>query len=294
LTIVDVSAPIFGELTDNGDGSYVYTPRPGFEGLDSFSYTVEDPSGAQATAVIYVNVYGEFLDGGGPGTSPDDSTVDPGPLGTVPSSGLDTEPPKIIPELRGGGGGTGIFDGFGDASFSTSTFESTAEAVMLDEQGDSKPKIKPQKFLYDGVLDGFEFQGFAMNTVGINQDILWQALDDMQHQMSGLDESSDRSFIISSIMSGSGLLLTTGLISWVLRGGALASTLLSTMPLWRGMDPLPMLAGRKKKKKKKKDAMTDTQNMDRSQEPGLSGADRDAEKMFGDSVTPTDGARGAG
>jgi hypothetical protein len=166
--------------------------------------------------------------------------------------------------------------------------------MLLDEQGDSRAKIKPQKFLYDGVLDGFEFQGFAMNTVGINQDILWQVLDDMQRQMSGTDESSDRSFLISSIMGGSALLLTTGLISWVLRGGALASTLLSTLPLWRGIDPLPLLAGRKKKKKKKKDAITDTQIMDRSQELDHSGAARDAEQMFGDSATPTDDSRGAG
>jgi hypothetical protein len=97
-------------------------------------------------------------------------------------------------------------------------------------------------------------------------------------------------------MGSSALLLTTGLISWVLRGGALASTLLSTMPLWRGMDPLPMLAGRKKKekKKKKKDAITDTQIMDRSQDLDHSGAAGDVERMFGDSATPTDDSRGAG
>ena len=47
LTIVDVSTPLFGQLTDNGNGSYIYTPQPGFEGLDSFTYTVEDPNGAR-------------------------------------------------------------------------------------------------------------------------------------------------------------------------------------------------------------------------------------------------------
>ena len=95
-------------------------------------------------------------------------------------------------------------------------------------------------------------------------------------------------------MGGSGLLLTTGLISWVLRGGALASTLLSTLPLWRGMDPLPMLAGRKKKKKKKKGSISDTQIMDRSEELGHSGAASNAEQMFSDSAKPEDDSRGAG
>jgi hypothetical protein len=164
--------------------------------------------------------------------------------------------------------------------------------VWLDEMGDSSAKSKPQKFLYDGILDGFEFQGFGLKTVGINQEILWQALDDMKHQMSGLDESSNRSFLISSVTGGSGLLLTTGLISWVLRGGALASTLLTTVPLWRGVDPLPLLAGRKKKKKKEK-AITDTQLIDRSQESDLSRTMIDAERMFADSAKPTDDSRGA-
>jgi len=296
-------------LIDNGDGSYIYTPRPGFEGLDSFSYTVEDPSGAQATAVIYVNVYSQ-IPVGGIGPLSDDSKVDPepatggtgfDPLEVVPGSrpdtatsdADDTDSPRTVPEFSGGHGGTGKPAGVGGSGFSTSTFELTAEAVLLDKQGDGHAKSKPQKFLYDGILDGFEFQGFGMNTVGINQDILWQALDDMQRQMSGLDESSDRSFLISSVMGGSSLLLTTGLISWVLRGGALASTLLSTMPLWRGMDPLPLLAGRKKKKKKK-DAITDTQIMDRSQELGHSGTAGDEEQIFSDSAKRTDDSRGAG
>ena len=299
-------------MIDNGDGNYIYVPRPDFEGLDSFSYTVEDPSGAQATAVIYVNVYSEVLDSG-LAASPVDSTVEPmpstggtgpGPLEIVPGSQTDTatpvaddtDPLKTASEYSGGHGGTGIPTGVGDPGFSTSTFGLTADAVLLDEQGDGHAKSKPQKFLYDGILDGFEFQGFGMNTVGVNQDILWQALDDMQRQMSGLNESSDRSFLISSVMGGSSLLLTTGLISWVLRGGALASTLLSTLPLWRGMDPLPLLAGRKKKdrKKKNKDAITDTQVMDRSQEVGHSGAVRNEEQMFADSDTHKDDSRGAG
>ena len=32
--------------------------------------------------------------------------------------------------------------------------------------------------------------------------------------------------------------LTAGLVGWFLRGGALISALLSSMPLWRGFDPL--------------------------------------------------------
>ena len=89
-------------------------------------------------------------------------------------------------------------------------------------------------------------------------------------------------------------MLTTGLIAWVLRGGALASALLSTLPLWRSMDPLPLLAARKKKKEDKRIPITDTQIMDRAEEPGESRAARDAEQMFSGPDERKDDSRGAG
>jgi len=295
-------------LIDNGDGSYTYALPSGFEGLDSFSYTVEDPSGAQATAVIYVNVIGETPVVGF-GTSPVDSTVDPGPptAGTesetfeiTPGSEPDTATPdtddtdssETHPEISGGHGGLGIPAAVGGVGFSTSTFDFNAEVEMADGLGDGQPKNRIQKFQYDGVLDGFEFQGFGLKPVGINQEVLWLALDDMQRQMSGLDDSSNRSFLIASVTSGSGLLLTTGLISWVLRGGALASTLLSTVPLWTGVDPLPLLAGRKKKKKE--DAITDTQLIERAQEFRHSRTTKEVENMFANPANSSDDSRGAG
>ena len=42
-------------------------------------------------------------------------------------------------------------------------------------------------------------------------------------------------------------MLTTGFVTWVLRGGALASALLTSMPAWRGFDPLVIVVARRKK-----------------------------------------------
>ncbi len=51
-----VTAPAHGKLTLNADGSFTYTPEPGFTGTDSFVYQVCDSEGAcsQATATIDV------------------------------------------------------------------------------------------------------------------------------------------------------------------------------------------------------------------------------------------------
>ena len=45
LTVIVTQAPEHGELVDNGDGSYTYTPETGFVGTDSFQYAAADAIG---------------------------------------------------------------------------------------------------------------------------------------------------------------------------------------------------------------------------------------------------------
>ena len=45
-----------GTATVNPDGSFDYTPAPGFVGVDSFEYTIVDPSGATNSAIASFNV----------------------------------------------------------------------------------------------------------------------------------------------------------------------------------------------------------------------------------------------
>jgi ribosomal protein L24E len=49
-------ATAHGSVTTNADGSYVYTPTPGYSGPDSFTYTVTDRSGATSTATVTLSV----------------------------------------------------------------------------------------------------------------------------------------------------------------------------------------------------------------------------------------------
>ena len=79
----------------------------------------------------------------------------------------------------------------------------------------------------------------------------------------------------------------------MLRGGALASTLLSTLPLWKGMDPLPLLAARRKRKEKAK-GHKDTQAMDKSQVRRQAEGGADAESMFTQSFSRPDDSRDTG
>ncbi|TDR48896.1 outer membrane protein OmpA-like peptidoglycan-associated protein [Tahibacter aquaticus] len=61
LSIGAVGTPAHGTVVRNSNGSVTYTPVAGFEGVDSFSYTVSDGRGGSATATVSVTVG----DGGG-------------------------------------------------------------------------------------------------------------------------------------------------------------------------------------------------------------------------------------
>ena len=65
--------PANGTVVVNADGSVTYTPNPGFEGTDTFEYTITDAQGATDTATVTVHV-GD--DGAGGGLQPDVGLVD--------------------------------------------------------------------------------------------------------------------------------------------------------------------------------------------------------------------------
>ncbi len=56
LTVSLVSGPANGTVTVNANGSFVYTPSPGYFGSDSFTYQSTDPSGLSSTATVTIAV----------------------------------------------------------------------------------------------------------------------------------------------------------------------------------------------------------------------------------------------
>ncbi len=58
-----------GNVTMNPDGSFVFNPAPGFEGTDTFTYTVTDPGGATGNGTVTFNVSGMiwFVNSAAPG-----------------------------------------------------------------------------------------------------------------------------------------------------------------------------------------------------------------------------------
>jgi uncharacterized repeat protein (TIGR01451 family) len=51
-----VASPGNGSVTMASDGSFTYTPNPGFSGVDTFTYTIQDSSGNTDTATVTITV----------------------------------------------------------------------------------------------------------------------------------------------------------------------------------------------------------------------------------------------
>ena len=89
--------------------------------------------------------------------------------------------------------------------------------------------------------------------------MLWDELDQLREDISNSeDEGASLKGRISNIFISLGSLsVTSGLIAWLLRGGALASSFISAMPLWKGVDLLPVLT---KSKSDREDEQSDPDN----------------------------------
>jgi hypothetical protein len=123
-------------------------------------------------------------------------------------------------------------------------------ATSSESEIDDRGATAQSKFLYDVIGqfgDAFDIQTINFENMVLNQPALGLALDLMADEMSGSKTGEDfNAVVITQIATGTGMVLSVGFLGWILNGGALAASLLSTMPIWRGFDPLPLFAARDK------------------------------------------------
>jgi len=81
----------------------------------------------------------------------------------------------------------------------------------------------------------------------LNNPAMWRGIDAMMRDMDETGAQTE-AFVVE-VVSTTGAGMMAGLVAYALRGGALMASLLSTMPVLRTYDPLPILAANKKKKK---------------------------------------------
>jgi len=75
-------------------------------------------------------------------------------------------------------------------------------------------------------------------------DMMNQDLDE------AMEDSEHRYRLGAETMVGISMSLSAGIVSWVLRSGSLMASFMSVLPLWKQLDPLPILGAASMKKKK--------------------------------------------
>ena len=83
----------------------------------------------------------------------------------------------------------------------------------------------------------------SLNDIQVKSiEALWVALDKMKEEINEhVTENMTDAELKAAVVSTSGATLTAGVVAWVLRSGALMTSLISTIPLWKGYDPMPIL-----------------------------------------------------
>ena len=195
------------------------------------SYT-DDQGAVENESSVGALVAGVFVD---PGEDTIDETVVP-----------QTEPPVV---LRDSVGATPV----GSEEQSDVMMEIIASHEVAAE-GDTDYRVDPYQYLDDADLELGEVRKenvikHAVRSIvqagyQITEEML-QLFDLTRIKLSEVDDQPASGLIKS--VGGLALSVSAGVVSWVLRGGALAATMLSSVSVLKGFDPLPVMDMNRKK-----------------------------------------------
>ena len=95
--------------------------------------------------------------------------------------------------------------------------------------------------LQDEQADEYDVTTFAAVQVE-SMEALWTAVEKMKEKIAvSTEQKSVQVELKAAAIESTGVALSAGVVAWLMRSGALFSSLLSNIPLWKGYDPLPVL-----------------------------------------------------
>jgi len=130
--------------------------------------------------------------------------------------------------------------------FQQSPLVSDMADKLFEPSGDKSEAEKREEAAFANLLD--------LNPVKVVVDskewIEWQvanggferSLEILDEQFEEAADAIESQGTVSELVIGTSLGLTTGFLVWLLRGGTLLASLMSIAPMWKQLDPLPILA----------------------------------------------------
>lgn len=246
MQVVLTESPEHGELSINPDGTFIYTPDPGYQGSDSFSYQVSDGYYQSDVSLVELEVRLPIL-----------PTVDNKPTLSKPAADKpvfksdnkpnyntddNTDKKEQAPPLN-----WRLDDGSNEKEHRPETEQDLLSDAGLPEleiwsaeNADDRVKFLKAADIVNPLLKT-DLNGFEDLFANID---FWDELDSQNKQA---QQEYDRDQLTSKAIAASGVTITAGYVNWLLRGGTLLTSMLSTLPGWKGVDPLPILSDKRKK-----------------------------------------------
>ena len=282
-----------GSAVVSSNGTFSYTPNTGWTGADSFTYTVDDGNGGINTHVVSVNVASNSspppVGGGGttppgpepgggdpdPGTDPDPTEEEP-PAEDEPEPLVEEEPPvtdsggtddplvELIPTGEDGVQDIIYLTDNDNKGYDSGERRTKGEIVYFDN--DLYKDMSALQYLKLGSPDPdyrpvssseYDFSKIDFDSSDAHPAKAYQDYDLLKNQIEESYENDQANQAIRArIITVTAASITAGFVSYLLRAGSLIASLVSTLPVWRGFDPIAVLVGKKKKRKDDK-AKTD-------------------------------------
>ena len=254
LTVALVTGPTHGSLTLNPDGSFTYAATAAFFGADSFTYQIHDGTSAGNLATVNLKVIQAI--GGGGTSDPGSGTSGGGNTNSGSGGGVTPRPvPNIVP-------GSIPIASIGNSSTppasSTTTTISTVVPTPTFIPAGTEESV--WKFLTQSRGDRTRLAGLSASEIAMNtfnsiaamdralistfddSGVIWSKLDDLKRDFEQDVQANLQSLhLVVRTTAAVGSSLTVGYVLWLLRGGTLVASMVSTLPAWTLIDPLPIL-----------------------------------------------------
>ncbi|QDU99025.1 cadherin-like domain-containing protein [Lignipirellula cremea] len=244
LTVVLVSGPSRGVLQLNADGSFQFTPPTNFQGDLRFVYQVSD--GAATSEMVVVKLTVNAVAGASPVVAPPTSTA-------PPANNSEDSDSQNNPQAPAGLAGTFVAEPAVTAAQASRSRQqrldgapgpvsnalqvaivSEVQSVLAPVFSSSAGEMGGQRLRQPVPVEG----RLSLPEVAyLDPQWFWEKLDSLDSELQTNEPTLK--LAVGSVAIAS-LAATVGYVFWTLKGGYLLASVLSQMPAWQFMDPLPI------------------------------------------------------
>ena len=140
------------------------------------------------------------------------------------------------------------------------SYEESSESQFFDVLAEKLQEIPAD--VLDKVINKIDMPKAVLPIV--SNFAMWSAIDAMLNELDDhYYQSQSSDVVIANVVRGATWSLSAGFVAWILRGGSLIAAAMSSIPIWKGLDPLPIIAMSKRERKRlEEEKLVDKQEED--------------------------------